>query len=225
MAVQTSDYEYYTSKSGVEIQAVFGDTIFGDLHMIKYATQRDVANVHVMGRVDAVSVAKGKRAISGACVFAVFDKDRLVEAMSKSKVFLTNHELINYGGGSNYDSNKAIQARNASGTIRTDGTVNASSVFAKETFGEMVSPKLLDQVPPFDITLVGISEATGDVSRMIIHGVQFSSDQGGSSVDDLLLERQVTFLARRISPWTKAEDLSSGSRAGVPSMGAASISV
>ena len=225
MAVQTSDYGYYTSKSGVEIQAVFNDTKFGDLHMIKYATQRDVANVHVMGRVDAVSVAKGKRATTGACVFAVFEKDRLVEAMSTSRVFLTEHELINYGGGSRIKraSQSALNASRASGTVRTGGTVPPSSVFKKETFGEMVAPQLLDQVPPFDITLVGVSEGTGDVSRMIIHGVQFSSDQGGSSVDDLLLERQVTFLARRISPWIQVSELSNGSQAGVPSMNAANI--
>ena len=222
MAVQTSDYGYYTSKSGVEIQAVFNDTKFGDLHMIKYATQRDVANVHVMGRVDAVSVAKGKRATTGACVFAVFEKDRLIEAMSTNKVFLTEHELINYGGGSRIK--RATQsALNTPGTVRSGGTVQAGSVFKKETFGEMVAPQLLDQVPPFDITLVGVSEGTGDVSRMIIHGVQFSSDQGGSSVDDLLLERQVTFLARRISPWIQVSELSNGSRAGVPSTNAASI--
>lgn len=222
MAVQTSDYGYYTSKSGVEIQAVFNDTKFGDLHMIKYATQRDVANVHVMGRVDAVSVAKGKRATTGACVFAVFEKDRLIEAMSTNKVFLTEHELINYGGGSRIK--RATQsALNTSGTVRSGGTVKAGSVFKKETFGEMVAPQLLDQVPPFDITLVGVSEGTGDVSRMIIHGVQFSSDQGGSSVDDLLLERQVTFLARRISPWIQVSELSNGSQSGVPSMNAASI--
>ena len=213
MANVTTDYGYYTSKAGVEIQAVFNNTKFGDLHMIKYATQRDVANVHVMGRVDAVSVAKGKRATTGACVFAVFEKDRLIEAMSKNRVFLTEHELVNYGGGSRIQraTQSALNTARASGTIRTGGTVEPSSVFKKETFGEMVAPQLLDQVPPFDITLVGVSEGTGDVSRMIIHGVQFSSDQGGSSVDDLILERQVTFLAKRVSPWTRLVDLQSGS--------------
>lgn len=218
MANVTTDYGYYTSKAGVEIQAVFNNTKFGDLHMIKYATQRDVANVHVMGRVDAVSVAKGKRATTGACVFAVFEKDRLVEAMSDSKVFLTEHELVNYGGGTaiKQASNAQREAARKSGTIRSGAlglTVTGSSVFSPSSFGEMVAPQLLDQVPPFDITLVGISEASGNVSRMIIHGVQFSSDQGGSSVDDLLLERQVTFLARRISPWIDVSELSQGSGA------------
>ena len=220
MANVTTDYGYYTSKAGVEIQAVFNNTKFGDLHMIKYATQRDVANVHVMGRVDAVSVAKGKRATTGACVFAVFEKDRLVEAMSDSKVFLTEHELVNYGGGTTIKqaNNAQREAARKSGTIRSGAlglNVTGNSVFSPSSFGEMVAPQLLDQVPPFDITLVGISEASGNVSRMIIHGVQFSSDQGGSSVDDLLLERQVTFLARRISPWIDVSELSQGSGATV----------
>lgn len=203
MAIET-----YESKSGVEIQAVFKDTKFGDLHMIKYVTQRDVANVHVMGSVDAVSVARGKRATSGACVFAVFDKDRLIESMKNSadsQVFLSNSELANYSdsGAPTYNTSK--------GAVRTDGAVQ--SVFNKYNFGKFTAPRLLDQIPPFDITLVGVSEASGNASRMVIHGVQFSSDQGGSSVDDLLLERQVTFIARRITPWQNLDELVAGSGA------------
>lgn len=222
MATITSESGYYTSKAGVEIQAVFGNEKFGDLHMIKYATQRDTANVHVMGSVDPVSVAKGKRATTGACVFAIFEKDRLLDAMKKDhKVFLTNHELANYGTLNQRDklSNASTRsaANQAGGTVRVDGTISASSVdnmgysvFAKSNFGQEVAPMLIDQIPPFDITLVGVSESTGDASRMVVHGVQFNSDQGGSSVDDLILERQVTFLARRISPWTKLTDLEGG---------------
>lgn len=222
MAVTTSESGFYTSKSGVEIQAVFGNKKFGDLHMIKYATQRDTANVHVMGHVDPVSVAKGKRATTGACVFAIFEKDRLLEAMAKDhKVFLTNHELANYGTLNQRDkfSNASTRSKasRAGGTVRVDGTISTSSVdnmgysvFAKSNFGQEVAPMLIDQIPPFDITLVGVSESTGDASRMVVHGVQFNSDQGGSSVDDLILERQVTFLARRISPWTQLTDLEGG---------------
>ena len=184
----TSESGYYTSKSGVEIQAVFGSEKFGDLHMIKYATQRDTANVHVMGNVDPVSVAKGKRATTGACVFAVFDKDRLLEIMkTDKKVFLTNHELANCGtiGTNGVTAAQRATASAAGGTVRVDGTITSSStdsngysIFAASNFGASVAPMLIDQIPPFDITLVGISEATGDASRMVIHGVQFNSEQG-----------------------------------------------
>lgn len=238
MGTTTSEAGFYTSKSGVEIQAVFGNEKFGDLHMIKYATQRDTANVHVMGHVDPVSVAKGKRATTGACVFAIFEKDRLLAAMSKDKkVFLTNHELANYGtlaqkNEKGITSDTRSRANTAGGTVRVDGTIASSgpdnmgySVFAKSNFGSEVAPMLIDQIPPFDITLVGVSESTGDASRMVIHGVQFNSDQGGSSVDDLILERQVTFLARRISPWTRLEDLEGGTSVNTSNTTTKSISV
>lgn len=218
------DQGYYISKSGTEIQAVFNGVKFGDLHMIKYAVQRDVANVHVMGTVDAVSVAKGKRSTTGACVFAVFEKDRLLEAVKGSKVFLTHHELTNYGSGdnkikpgfNNQLDTKASVAIQSGGTVRPSSALvnngqDDESVFA--SFGAAVAPALIDQIPPFDIVLVGISEASGHASRMVIHGVQFNSDQGGSSVDDLLLERQVTFIAKRISPWTSLQTLAKGSSA------------
>lgn len=226
----TYDSGTYTSKAGVEINAVFGNTRFGDLHMIKYATQRDTANVHVMGHVDPVSVAKGKRSTTGACVFAVFEKDNLLEAMRGKDVFLSNHELANYGTNGDRDiagvtEAQKVAARSNGATVRTDGVIQARtepdsmgySVFETHNFGRSVAPLMIDQIPPFDITLVGVSESNGSASRMVIHGVQFNSDQGGSSVDDLLLERQVTFLARRVSPWTRLDDLKEGSKTSISS--------
>ena len=204
---------YYISKSGVEIQAVFGNTKFGDLHMIKYATQRDVANIHVMGEVNAVSVARGKRATTGACVFAVFEKDRLIEAIKGTyRVFLTNNEIVNYPASSGNSTTSARSARSG-GSARTDGPISGS-IFDAGNYGDFRDPTLVDQIPPFDITLVGISEASGHASRMVIQGVQFNSDQGGSSIDDLTLERQLTFLARGILPWTELRTLNGGQQAG-----------
>ena len=179
-----------------------------------------------MGSVDPVSVAKGKRATTGACVFAVFDKDRLLDSMKKSTVFLTNHELVNYGGASNGTGATASDGTTSgNGTVRVDGSLasgqtgiaGTKSVFTSTDFGKSVAPMLIDQIPPFDITLVGVSESTGNASRMVIHGVQFNSDQGGSSVDELILQRQVTFLASRVTPWQSLEDLAQGSQASLKS--------
>jgi hypothetical protein len=219
--------EQYTSKAGTEIHAVFDTVKFGDLHMVKYAMQRDVANIHVMGRVDSVGTGKGKRQTTGACVFTVFEKDRLLAAVAGTKkVFLTDHELINYGSGNNKDDftingKKITQAQNyiASGSRRfntinpeTDadlGTGNTLvNIFAAESYGANAAPVLADQIPPFDITLVGVSEVDSTTAnRMVIHGVQFTSDQGGTSIDDLVLERQLTFIARRVSPWKLLTEL------------------
>jgi len=206
-----SDYSTYTSKSGTEIQAVFNNKKFGELQMVKFATQRDVANIHLMGHVDSVGTAKGKRASTGACIFTVFQKDALMDAIGTDKqVFLTDHELVNYG------SEGALMkfGIRAEGTVRstrnsslTEGNASEGSIWKRESYGRMVTPTMVDQIPPFDITLVGISEVTGHLSTMTIHGVQFNSDQGGTSIDDLVLERQLTFIARRITPWRSPEEM------------------
>ena len=209
----TNEVQEYTSKAGTEIHAVFDTVKFGDLHMVKYATQRDVANIHVMGRVDAVGTAKGKRQTNGACVFTIFQKDRLIEAVRGTKeIFLSNHELLNYGSGATIagDGKLLEFSSRRNNTINPDaatGTgaltvLTSTSIFDINTYGKASTAVLADQIPPFDITLVGISEVDPlAANRMVIHGVQFTSDQGGTSIDDLVLERQLTFIARRISPW------------------------
>lgn len=213
----SSEVQEYTSKAGTEIHAVFDSVKFGDLHMVKYATQRDVANIHVMGRVDAVGTAKGKRQTNGACVFTIFQKDRLLDAVRGTKsVFLSEHELLNYGDGAGAGDKKLLQFgtrrfNTVNPDVAADGrtlvTLNNTSIFDTNTFGKKSTAALADQIPPFDITLVGISEVDPDAaSLMIIHGVQFTSDQGGTSIDDLVLERQLTFIARRISPWKPLAD-------------------
>lgn len=216
----------YTSKAGTEIHAVFDTVKFGDMHMVKYATQRDVANIHVMGRVDAVGTAKGKRQTTGACVFTVFQKDRLLEAIrgnTANNIFLTKHELLNYGDGDTTkntgDRGKLLQFgtrrfNTSNPDLQENGTlqtITSESIFNINTYGSVSTVALADQIPPFDITLVGISEVdVASAQKMVIHGVQFTSDQGGTSIDDLVLERQLTFIARRISPWSSYSVTTSG---------------
>lgn len=214
--------EKYISKSGTEISAVINGKKFGSLQMVKFGIQRDMVNNYVMGTVDAVGISKGKRGVSGACIFLIFERDTLLDIVKDKKVFLTNHERLNYGndtdtnGINNRLDTKLNPALQAGGSIRDtsafDGST-AQSVFA--SFGYTTSPKLIDQVPPFDIILVGISEASGHGSRMIIHGVQFNSDQGGTSIDDMNLERQTSFLARRVTPWEELKELAKGISASI----------
>ena len=93
--------EKYISKSGTEISAVINGKKFGSLQMVKFGIQRDMVNNYVMGVVDAVSVSKGKRGVSGACIFLIFERDLLLDAVQDRKVFLTHHERLNYGNDKN----------------------------------------------------------------------------------------------------------------------------
>ena len=206
----------YNSFSGVDITAVFGDKVFGELQMVSYKSDREKGPVYVMGSVDPVSFARGKRLISGACVFVVFDQDTLVNEIGRTtgktadsdpkSVYLSKQETANFG----YDGLTAAGAKASSsgGTVRgLDGTAPTDRLKIKEKKQAL----LHDQILPFDITLVAANEY-GSVSQMIIHGVELMTAAGGMSIDDLVIEKQVSFLAKRITDWRRLQDANTLSR-------------
>ncbi len=58
---------------------------------------------------------------------------------------------------------------------------------------------LIDQIPPFDITIAFANEL-GQVSRMAIYGVEFVNEGQTMSIEDLLLENVVQYVARDYDP-------------------------
>ena len=57
-----------------------------------------------------------------------------------------------------------------------------------------------DQIPPFDIVLTAANEY-GQVAQMSLRGVEVLNEGSGMSIDDIVTEQQMTFVAREISPW------------------------
>lgn len=116
----------YNSFSGVDITAVFGDNVFGELQMVSYKSDREKGPVYVMGSPDPVSFARGKRLVSGACVFVVFDEDSLVKAFEKDQVYLGKLETSNFdkGGVVGVSTRKAQR----SGSNRVSDGVDRKSV-------------------------------------------------------------------------------------------------
>ena len=62
-----------------------------------------------------------------------------------------------------------------------------------------VSSFLADQLPPLDITIVFANEY-GSLSRAALYGVEFMSDSFALSVEDLLTEEVINFVARDMDP-------------------------
>jgi hypothetical protein len=58
---------------------------------------------------------------------------------------------------------------------------------------------LIDQIPPFDITIAFANEL-GQVSRMAIYGVEFVNEGMTMSIEDMLLENVVQYIARDYDP-------------------------
>jgi len=60
---------------------------------------------------------------------------------------------------------------------------------------------ILDQLPPIDITIQFANEY-GSLSRMTIYGVEFVSEGQTMSIEDILLENTVQYIARDVDPMT-----------------------
>lgn len=69
---------------------------------------------------------------------------------------------------------------------------------------------LIDQIPPFDITVSFVNEY-GSVSRLVLYGVELVNEGQTMSIDDLITENVVSFVARHIDPMFSMRDPSQAS--------------
>ncbi|RLA65744.1 MAG: hypothetical protein DRQ78_05010 [Epsilonproteobacteria bacterium] len=203
----------FHSFSGVDMHAVFGDIQFGELQMVSYKSDREKAPVYVMGSSDPRTIARGKRLITGAVVFVVFERDSLLDAMNTQngdrKPYLSIEEQANFAGnelrdnlnGGSYSAFEGVDGTNTGQLFAAPDTRSNVNALALAT---QQNARLGDQLLPFDITLVGANEY-GKVTKMIINDVELMSEAGGVSIDDLVIEKQMSFIARSISNWNSID--------------------
>jgi len=99
---------------------------------------------------------------------------------------------------------------------RTIGGTLIFTVFNKEVLSDMLvqnyqlesadrdnygvwAAVLVDQIPPFDITISFVNEY-GAVSRLALYGVELVNEGQTMSIDDLITENVCSFVARHIEP-------------------------
>ena len=229
--------EIFTSLGGSDIHAVFGNYKFASIQMIRYAVSREKAQIYTLGSPSARATARGKRSVSGAFVFTLIDKKGLVKAMAEAgsskdgEVFLSHDEIANFANSANTAKPKPSDmyknATRAGGTVGITGVVGGSSqansfnpytdesIFQENNFGTRATPYLADQLLPFDVTIVGIPEyGSAYAKRLIIHGVEIMTEASGTSIDDLVIEKQNSFIARSISDWVSLTDIGGATGSG-----------
>lgn len=192
----------FNSFSGVDIHAVFGDTVFGELQMVSYKIDREKAPVYTMGSPDLRSIARGKRLITGACVFVVFDRDSLLAAMRKDenihgRAWLPASDVANF----NADGSLTLEGQAAASQGTTASIINGAQGVDYRDLKVYSEIRLADQILPFDITLLGTNEY-GKATKMVIRSVELMSEAGGISIDDLVIEKQMSYIARSVQTWT-----------------------
>lgn len=179
----------FTTFSGADIVCTFDGVVIGEIQAISVTITREKTFVYTMGSPDPRSITRGKRAIGGSLVFVVFDREALLSTLRKSSA--TNRPY--FRGPGNLDANGAFTGN---ATVDGNGAALAASSFqtskqAGEADGML---NFADQILPFDIVVTYANEY-GNKAALTLFGVEILSDGMGVSVDDLVVERQYSYIA------------------------------
>jgi hypothetical protein len=214
MAIQASEYSRsYNSFSGVDIKVTFASKVIGECQAVSYSITREKAPVYTLGSPDPRAFARGKRGIAGTLIFVMFDQHALLEELS-GLLFQSDVDDLH----PDYDASAASRRELDASLVSTSGRLpstplgggiaSAPSLIQQES--DLVSfvnddqvaamPWYTDQIPGFDITLAAANEH-GALAIMKIFGVEILNEGYGISIDDIVSEQQMTYLARTIMPW------------------------
>ena len=189
----------YSSFSGVDIRVVIAGKMIGEMQAISYAVQREKAPIYVMGKVDPISFSRGKRGIAGTMISLLLDEHLLAkhgQSNGLGRKFVADKDEIY---PSDISLNDASAPNGANLGERGDAPVDQSNLTNN---WQAATPHYVDQVLPFDVTIMAVSEL-GNASAMRIYGCEILNEGSGFSIDDIVIESQMTYVCRTILPWKK----------------------
>lgn len=178
----------YTTFSGADIVATFAGVTIGGLSGITWSVTREKAPIYTMGSPNPRSFSRGKRGIAGSLIFTTFDRPSLYNMLLEGK----KHDDFKYFTRSSnvlpgMDTEGSMQHRGI--TPSDTQTVDIRSAF----------PYYSDQIPPFDITITFANEY-GQAAMRSIYGCELLNEGSGASMDDIVIEETMTYVARDVGP-------------------------
>jgi hypothetical protein len=170
----------YTSFSGADIVCTFNGHVIGTIAGINWSISREKAAVYTMGSANPRSFSRGKRGIAGTLLFQQFDRDVLWQLVQNDR----DMDVYKRASEWNHD-------------VYAEPTQDTNSWWSQSL--DVLKGKAFysDEVPPFDITLSFANEY-GAMARKEILGVEILNEGSGVSMDDILTEQTMTFVARGI---------------------------
>ena len=195
MAENSSVNKYlntYTTFSGADIVATFGGIEIGALSGITFSVTREKAPIYTMGSPNPRSFSRGKRGIAGSLIFTVFDRPALYTMLDRTYAA---------GGNMNFYTRAHNTLSGDAGTLGRGIPGLASDNNPKGWTKDVVKkvPYYADQIPPFDITITFVNEY-GNAAARSIYGVELLNEGSGASMDDIVIEETMTYVARELGP-------------------------
>jgi hypothetical protein len=203
-----SVFKGFNSFSGTDIKAVFNNKVMANLQAISYSVTREKAPLYTMGAADPRSFSRGKRGIAGTLIFVMFDKHALLDTFG---IFADTADRLTFQsdkddhppvvGDREFNSDTPLSSLGL-------GDVTLAEDTLMENIGSDQNPNaaawFVDQIPPFDITLAAANEY-GRLAVMRIYGVEILNEGYGVSIDDIVSEQQMTYVARTLVGWRPVE--------------------
>lgn len=177
--------ETYTTFSGADIVCSFANQTVGALAGITWSVTREKAPVYTMGSANPRSFSRGKRGIAGSLIFTVFDRGGLTDMLEKNAA---SGQLKYFTRTSNLLPGSGDQ-------------IHRGIVPADQQTSEVIAsvPYYADQIPPFNVTITFANEY-GQAAVRSIYGVEILNEGSGASMDDIVIEETMTFVARELGP-------------------------
>jgi hypothetical protein len=127
-----------------------------------------------------------------ALIFTVFDRPALYTMLEKN--YSTQSPMNFYTRAHNTlpgDDHSAGRG------IPGFATANNPTGWTKDVVKK--TPYYADQIPPFDITVTFVNEY-GNAAARSIYGVELLNEGSGASMDDIVIEETMTYVARELGP-------------------------
>jgi hypothetical protein len=179
--------ETYTTFAGADIVATFDEIPVGSLTGITWSVTREKAPIYTMGSPNPRSFSRGKRGIAGSLMFTTFDRPALYSLLLAHK---DDEEWGVWTRAHNIVPGADATLLKASAIAAVDNTVTE----VRKAF-----PYYADQIPPFDVTITFANEA-GQAAVRSIYGVELLNEGSGASMDDIVIEETMTYVARELGP-------------------------
>lgn len=233
----------YTSYSGVDIRVVINGEQVGSMQALSYAIQREKAPIYVMGSVDPISYSRGKRGIAGTIISLLLDTHLLSSKVFENEKYLgrKNEMFPGYTGDSGTQGElkalNSIKRTDATGDIdlklvgggnvdqlgvaaeginRALRIPNQNTAFNVEDISsnyQITNVFYVDQILPFDVAIIAANEY-GQSAQMRLYGCEILNEGSGFSIDDIVVENQMTYVCRTILPWRSFNLSTNGQKEG-----------
>jgi len=93
------------------------------------------------------------------------------------------------------------QAQNTADLNDVAGTVDFTSGNISDNYS-VTNAWYVDQLPPFDAVVIAANEY-GQAATMRIYGIEILNEGTGFSIDDVVIDSQMTYVCRTVLPWQK----------------------